>query len=131
MAKLEQLAREADKKAGQTDDALYIAFVGVVRIPENDNVAALDVAPAYALYFVIDQFVDQQTLAVMKLRQHRSAFDHNRLNEKDTKKDEDDDDQENVANQFKTFGPKALTRLAPQMRHLNIAVVRYRDEPKI
>src|SRR5437763_8759686 len=68
-----------DRFTGQPDDAFNVAFVGIVRKPENDDIAALYMPPTDALDLVINEFVDQKTLAVMKFRQHRRAFDNDRL----------------------------------------------------
>src|SRR5690554_2550010 len=59
--------------------ALYIAFVGITRKPENNDIAAFEMAPAYAFNIIIYQLIDQQSFAIMQYRQHRSAFDNNRL----------------------------------------------------
>src|SRR4051794_9337231 len=90
IAKLDDLARQAD-------NALYVALVRIVRKPEHHDVAAFDVSPTNALYPVINQFVHQQPLAVVKLRQHGRSLDHNWLNEKYAEEDENDNDQKNVA----------------------------------
>ena len=58
-------------------------------------------SPAYALDLVINQLVDQQPLAVVKLRQHRRALDNDRLDKKNAEKDKDDDDQKYVADSLR------------------------------
>ena len=82
---------------GQADDAFYIAFIGIIRKPKNDYIAAIEVAPTDALDLVIDQLIDQQAFAVVKLRQHRGALDNDRLHKKHTEKYENDNNQENIA----------------------------------
>ena len=67
----------------------------------------------------------------MKLRQHRGSFHDYRLNEEDPNEDKHDDDQEYVAKKPQTFGPKALPRLAVEANHLDITIIRRRDEPEI
>ena len=73
---------DLDRFARQADDAFDVAFIRLFRIPEDDDVAAFDMAPADAVDLVIDKLVDQQPFAVVKLRQHRCAFDHYRLDGK-------------------------------------------------
>src|SRR6476469_5157317 len=79
--------------AGQAYNALDIALFRIVRIPKNDDITTLKMSPADALYPVIDEFVDQQTLAIMQLRQHRRALDDHGLNKENTDQDKNDDDQ--------------------------------------
>ena len=67
--------------AGQADDALDEGFGAVQRIPEDDDVAALDGLEA------VDKFVDEDALLVGEQRRHAGAFDFHGLVQ------EDDDDQ--------------------------------------
>src|SRR5438270_7018582 len=120
-----------DRFAGQADYPFYIAFVGIVRKPKYDDVAALDVTPAHALKLVIDELIDQETLAVVKLREHRCTLDYDRLDKKHAKKHEDNDYQKNVTSQPKCLSPETLARFAPQPRHLDIAIVRDGNESEI
>ena len=66
-------------------------------------------APTNTLKFIVNELIDKQTLAVMKLRRHRCAFDDHRLH-KDAEQYKDDDYQ-NISN---SFSPRTrdLTRFA-------------------
>src|SRR5262249_53233133 len=117
--------------AGQTDYSFYVALVRIVRIPENYDVATLQVAPAYALNFVIDELIYQQTLAVMKLRHHRGSFDDNRLDEENADQNKNHDDQKNVAKQPQTLCPDIVTGFFSEAHNFNIAVVSGGDKAKV
>ena len=54
--------------AGESDDALDIAFFRIAGIVEDDDIAALDGLEA------IDEFVDEEAVAILKARQHAGAF---------------------------------------------------------
>ncbi|MGB5015397.1 MAG: hypothetical protein WBO68_15355, partial [Pyrinomonadaceae bacterium] len=59
------------------------------------------------------------------------ALDNDRLNKENSEQNKDNDDQEYVAHQAQTFGPKALPGLAFEMRHLDITVIGGRDETEL
>ena len=67
----------------------------------------------------------------MQLRNHRSAFDDDRLRDENAEQDKDDDDQKDVAKEFKALRPKPLPRLALELLDFDIAVVRRRNKPEI
>ena len=109
--------------AGQPDHAFHIAFVGFFRIPENDDVAALDMSPAHALDLVIDELIYQQPLAVLQLRHHRSALDNDRLDSKNTNKNKHHYYQKDVAKQSQTFDPETAFRLTPRVDDVDAVIV--------
>ena len=69
-------------------------------------------SPAETLNFVINQFIDDQTLAVVKLRKHRSSFDDDRLRDKNAEQNENGNNQNNIAQKFEAFRPDTLSRFA-------------------
>src|SRR5688572_17664370 len=83
--------------------------------------------PTYALNLVVNQLVDEETLAVVQLRQHRCSFDDDRLHGKNSEQDKDDDDQKNISNKSQAFGPDPLTRFAAKLHDVDIPVVIRRD----
>lgn len=114
---------DLDRFSGKADNAFYKAFVGIVRVPKDDDIAAFDMAPANGLYFVIDQLIYEQSFAVVKLWHHRRAFDHDRLDKENAKENKDKDDQKNVASELKTLRPKAVSRFTANVCHLDIRVI--------
>lgn len=115
---------------GQPYDALHIALIRIVGKPEHDNIAAFEMSPADTLDLVINELVDQQSLAVVQLRKHRRAFDHNGLHSKHTEQDKNNDDQKDVSDQPQAFCPDTLARFASKMDDLYITIVarRHRSE---
>jgi hypothetical protein len=87
--------------------------------------------PTDTLDLVIDKLVDQKSLAVVELRQHRGAFDDDRLDREHSEENEDDDDEKDVANKAQALSPDALPRLAAELYVLNIAVVVGRDGSEV
>lgn len=79
--------------AGQTDDAFDERFRMVERIPENDDIAALNRLEA------IDKFVNEDALLIGEERRHARAFDFDRLIEKN------DDDESKADGDKKVAGP--------------------------
>src|SRR3981081_231782 len=67
----------ADSVPRKSNNALDIAFRGVARVAEYNNVAALDRLPA------IDKLVDEDALLIFESGHHADAFDFHRLVEKD------------------------------------------------
>lgn len=109
--------------AGQADYSFYVAFVRIVRKPENNDVAAFQVAPADAFEFVINELVDEKPFAVVKLRHHRRAFDDDGLNCKNAEQNENNDYQKNIAREPEAFEPNALPRFAPKMNDVDVRIV--------
>src|ERR1043165_4342757 len=64
-----------DRLAGKPNDAFDVTFVRIVRIPKNDDIAAVDVAPADGLDLVVNELVYQEPFAVVQLWQHRRPLD--------------------------------------------------------
>jgi len=58
------------------DDALDIALFGIARIVKDHDVAAIDGGEA------VNEFVDEETVAVLEAGQHAGAFNADRLIEK-------------------------------------------------
>src|SRR5258708_9351711 len=73
----------ADSVPRNSNNALDIAFRGVARIAEHDNVAALDWLPA------IDELVDEDALLIFEAGHHADAFYLHRLVEKGNDKSGD------------------------------------------
>jgi hypothetical protein len=90
-------AADLDRFARKPDYAFYIAFIRIARIPKNDDVAAFQMSPTNAVPFIINEFVDKQPFAVMKLRNHRTALDDNGLDRKNTEQNKNDYYQKNIA----------------------------------
>src|SRR5687767_5462196 len=67
--------------ARQPNHTFDVAFRGLIRKPEHYDVAAVELRRPTVLV-VVDQFVDEDSFAIMKSRQHRCAFDFDRLNNK-------------------------------------------------
>jgi hypothetical protein len=80
-------------------------------------------APPNALNVVINEFVHEEALAVVKLRQHRCPLDHDGLNGENSQKDKYDEDQKNVASKPQPLDPKALTGIAPKVHDIDVAIV--------
>lgn len=115
----------------KADHAFNVALIRIARIPENDYVAALEVAPAYTSPFVVHQFVDEQPLTIVQLRKHRSTFDDYRLDSKNSQQDKNHDDQKNVPNEPETFKPKPLPRLAANLQNMDIGIVSRSYHPEV
>jgi hypothetical protein len=49
-------------------------------------------SPIKTFEFIINQFINQQTLAVVKLRKHRSSFDDDRLRDENAEQQKNGDD---------------------------------------
>lgn len=120
-----------DRFARKADNTLDVAFVGIARVPKHNYVAAFQVAPAYTSPFVVNEFVDEQPLTIVQLRQHRCAFDHNRLDRKNAEQNKNDDDQKNISDKPQTLKPKTLPRLSAYMNNINVRVIRRRDHPEV
>src|SRR5690606_31942797 len=101
-------AADLDRFARKSDYAFYVAFIRIARVPENDDVPAFEMSPADAVPFVINEFVDQQAFAVVKLRHHRTAFDDDGLDRENTEQNKYDDYQKNVTCKPQAFRPDAL-----------------------
>jgi len=54
--------------AGQRDDALDVALLGIARIVKDNDVAPIDGGEA------VNEFVDEKPVAVLEARQHAGAF---------------------------------------------------------
>ena len=67
---------DAEIVTGQCYHALDVAFLGIARIVKDHNVAAINGRD------VIDEFVDEEAVAVFEARQHAGAFYAHRLIEK-------------------------------------------------
>lgn len=57
------------------------------------------------------------------MRQHRFAFDDNRLNSKNTEQNKYDEYQKDIANQPHTFSPEECSRLFAVVMYCNIEIV--------
>src|SRR5882724_11329590 len=84
-------AADFHRFAGQTDDALDEGLGAVQRIPENDDVAALDGLKA------VNKFVDEDAFLVGEQRGHAGAFDFYRLIEEDYDDQRQADGDEQIA----------------------------------
>src|SRR6266478_4544561 len=81
----------ADSISGNSNNALDVAFRGVARVAEYNNVAALDRLPA------IDELVDEDALLVFEAGHHADAFDLHRLVEKDSDEGGDGERNQEIA----------------------------------
>jgi hypothetical protein len=97
----------------QSDYPLHITLVRIVRIPENDDVAPLQMAPTDTLYSVIDKLIYEEPFPVVKLRKHGSSLNNDRLHEEYPDEDKDDDDQKHITKKPQPFGPETLSRFSP------------------
>ena len=95
------LSRTSDRVAGHADDALHEVGVGLQRIAEDDDVAALHVPDRDETRHRIrglrsvDELVDDDVIADLEVVFHRSRRDLERLKDEDAGEvDEDDGDQE-------------------------------------
>jgi len=77
----------------KTDDAFDERFRMIERIPENNNIAALNRLEA------VDKFIDEDALLIGEERRHAGAFDFNRLIE------ENDDDESEADGDEEVAGP--------------------------
>jgi hypothetical protein len=84
-----------DGLSGQGNHALDKGFGTIERIPENDDIAAIDRLEA------VHEFVDEDALLIGKERGHAGAFDFYGLVK------EDDDDQSKTDGDQKVAGPDA------------------------
>lgn len=116
-------ASDLNRFARQADDPFYVALIRLFRKPENDDIASFEMAPAYAPDVVVNELVDQQTFAILKLRDHRRSFDHHRLYRKNAKEDEYDEYKKYVARKAQAFGPQSISGLATKMDDVDITVV--------
>src|SRR5262245_58984088 len=66
-----------DDISGNPEDTLDEGFAGILRIPEDDDVAAVD------LLKVIDKLVDENSFLIEQLRLHTRAFDFHWLVQED------------------------------------------------
>src|SRR6185369_2782582 len=120
-----------DGFAGQADHAFYIAFVRFLRIPEDDDVTARDVAPAYALDLVINELVYKKAFAVMQFGHHRRTFNHYGLNNKHAKEDENHQNEKDVTEQPQALSKETIARFATHPRDLNVRIIARGDEAEI
>ena len=74
-----------DRFARQSDHAFDETLVRVVRIPKNHDVSAFDMAPTVTLDLVVNELIDEQSLAVVQFGEHRSALNDHRLDKKYSK----------------------------------------------
>ena len=109
--------------AGQTDDAFDKGFIGIVRVPENHDVAAFDVSPAKTFDVVVNEFIDDQAFAVVKLRHHRCAFDDDGLGDKNQKQKKNRQHEHDISQKLKTFAPDAVARRDFYLMNFDITVV--------
>ena len=82
---------DANAVAGDTDDALDVALGGVLRVAEDDDVAALDGFPA------INELVDEDAFLVGKTGHHAGALDFHGLIDKDDDEDGDGGRYQDIA----------------------------------
>src|SRR5207253_8801869 len=71
-----------DSVARYTDNALDITLRWIFRKPKHNYVATINFRGP-AIIILIDQFVDEDALTFVQIRQHRRAFDLDRLNDED------------------------------------------------
>ncbi len=121
---------DLDRFTGQPNDPFHVAFIRLSRKPEDNDVTALKMAPANALDVVVNELVDQQTLAIMQMRKHRFTLDHDRLNRKNTEQNKHDQDQKDIANQPHSFCPEKGPRLLAVMVYCNIKIIRRVERAK-
>ena len=94
--------------AGQRDDALDVALFRIARIVKDHNIAAIDGSEA------VNEFVDEEPVAVLEARQHAGAFYPDRLIEEGDDEDGSDGgnsqiaDPEQDARGFPTRGRRLL-----------------------
>src|ERR1700682_2207560 len=94
---------DANPVACNSDDALDVALRSVARIPEDDDVAALDGLPA------IDKLVDEDALLVFEAGHHTGAFNLHRLVEKDNDESGDGERDQQVARPDRHHGKRMCT----------------------
>ena len=63
-----------DGFTGKPDDPFDITIVGVIGIPKDNDITACEVRQA-----IVNHLVDKDAFAIVEARQHRSAFDLDRL----------------------------------------------------
>ena len=90
------LVHEADVVAGNPDGALHVIFLDVQRIAEHDDVAAAHVAVrqqhgARAVLRSVNQLVHQHVVANQQRALHRSAGNHERLDQRGGREKQQDD----------------------------------------
>src|SRR5205085_8719766 len=76
---------------------------------------------------IIDQLVDEDALAVVQTRQHRSAFDLNGLHDEDDEQDHKEHSEDQIAHKQPRLGPKMAARFYLEALHFDVAVVEHAD----
>ncbi len=106
------------KLSGQADDALDVALVRIVRIPKDDYVAARE-----RRHVVVNQLVDEDALAVVQARQHRSALDLDGLHDEDDEQGRDEQGEDQIAQEQTRLRPEVFARLVVEPLDFDVAVV--------
>src|ERR1700674_4567335 len=95
---------DANPVAGNANNALDVAFRGVARVAEYNNVAALDRLPA------IDKLVDEDALLVFEAGHHADAFNLHWLVEKDNDESRDSERDQQIARPDRHHGQRVRRR---------------------
>src|SRR6266853_1123133 len=101
----------ADSVPRNSNNALDVAFRGIARVAEYNNVTALDRLPA------IDELVDEDALLVFEAGHHADAFDLHRLVEKDNDERGDGERNQQIARPHRHHGQRARTRFLWNRRY--------------
>src|SRR6266436_3046620 len=101
----------ADSVPCNSNNALDVAFRGIARVAEYNNVAALDRLPA------IDELVDEDALLVFEAGHHADAFDLHRLVEKYNDERGDGERDQQIARPDRHHGQRARTRFLWNRRY--------------
>ena len=115
-------SRNFDRISRQTDHALDVTLGRIVGKPKHHDVAAIDLRRP-AILVVIDQLVNKDSLAVVKPRQHRGAFNFHRLHNKNDHQRRDHQGKHQIAQKQSAFGPKTVARGLFRPVNLNVFVV--------
>src|SRR5437868_6941114 len=91
----------ADSISRNPNNALDIAFRGVARVAEYNNVAALDGLPA------IDELVDENALLIVEAGHHADAFNLHRLVEKNNDERGNSERNQQIARPHRYYGQRA------------------------
>src|ERR1700687_663145 len=94
----------ADSVSRNSNNALDVAFRGVARVAEYNNVAALDRLPT------IDELVDEDALLIFEAGHHADAFNLHWLIEKDNDERGDGERHQQIARPDRHHGQRMRTR---------------------